>query len=114
MLFNAQLGCNQTSTQLTPTMKQMKTQSSSTENETIPGPFNFEEFNPDCLVDPSELNHARSVIQGNITVLRALDQYCEAKAMAMHLRLQGQTDQALKCEGRCEAIYLRLPTFAKW
>ena len=47
-------------------------------------------------------------------VFRDLGRYLLCKAEARDLRKEGNIDDALKFEGRCDKLYRSLPEWAKW
>ena len=58
-------------------------------------------------MDPSELWSLANT-------LNTLQGYCVTKAIAMDCRATGKLGEAIRLEGRCEAIYASLPPEAKW
>lgn len=68
----------------------------------------FDSPNLDCLsVDAEDYREASEV-------LRNLSAYAELKGEAIEQRMSGNIDGALRLEETCEAIYARLPQWAKW
>jgi hypothetical protein len=47
-------------------------------------------------------------------VYQLLAHYCEDKHRAMVMRREGYIEEALSAEASCEAIYQRLPEWARW
>lgn len=68
----------------------------------------FEAPNLDGLsLNPDDLKEAA-------TLFRRLAKYADHKARAMELRLRGNIPVALLFEAKADAVYKRLPTWARW
>lgn len=49
-----------------------------------------------------------------ITAYKNLSQYCELRWFAYHRRLEGKIEEALRYEKKMDALYKKLPQWAKW
>jgi hypothetical protein len=70
--------------------------------------------NLDCFVSPDELNDVRRELEETISGLEQLKSYAAAKQNAMHCRLRGNIPMAIRFENACQAVYVKLPRWARW
>ena len=92
--------------------------------------MDFKDFNPDCYVEPSELDVWLNAIGGNLwapiadewfpgnpnryVIVDMLRLYLRKKRQAMVARLAGDIAQAVVWEDVCDRLYLNLPKEVRW
>lgn len=69
---------------------------------------------PDDLRAYATKLRAMEVAPEDETTRRSLAEYATIKASAMELCASGNVLEAARLEGNCDAIYNRLPDYAKW
>lgn len=70
--------------------------------------------NLDSFVLPREAAEQRVLFKQWSKDFAALASYCEAKENAMCARQHGKIELAQKFEAACDAVYAKLPDWAKW